>query len=121
MQIKILGKFDVEGAEIVGAQFKPGRGVALPTGNTPIGIYIELKKLKLDWSQINIFMLDVNYPQDPSDPDSFYSFAKKYLPTDKFNILDSQAKDAEAECQQYEAKIAAAGGLDLAGLGIGPN
>ena len=79
MQIKILGKFDVEGAEIVGAQFKPGRGMALPTGNTPIGIYIELKKLKLDWGQINIFMLDVNYPQDPSDPESFASFAKSSL------------------------------------------
>ena len=59
-------------------------------------------------------MLDVNYPQDPNESNSFYSFAKKYLPTDKFNILDSQTKDPAKECAGYEDKIIAAGGLDLA-------
>ena len=122
MPIKILNKFDSEAAKMVEAQWRSsGRVAALPTGNTPIGMYQQLRQKKIDWNGIKVFMLDVNFPQDPNDPDSFYSFAKKYLPTNKFNILDSQAKDPEAECRQYDAKIAAAGGLDLAVLGIGPN
>ena len=116
MKIKIAEEFDKTAAGLVA-----GKTIALPTGKTPIGMYLELKKLDLDWGRIKIFMLDVNYPQDPNDPDSFYSFAKKYLPTDKFEILDSQAKNPTKECQDYEAKIQAAGGLDLAVLGIGVN
>ncbi len=66
-------------------------------------------------------MLDAFYPQNPADPGSFYSYAKTNLPGVGFNILDSNAKDPDKECRDYEAKIQAAGGLDLAVLGIGPN
>ena len=121
MKIKIANGFDPEAAEIVEAQLQLGPVAALPTGKTPIGMYLELKKMNLGWTKIKIFMLDVNYPQDPKDPDSFYNFAKKYLPTEKFEIMNSQAKDPEKECEEYEAKIQAAGGLDLAVLGIGAN
>ncbi|MDZ7587459.1 MAG: glucosamine-6-phosphate deaminase [Patescibacteria group bacterium] len=113
--------FDIDAANIVISVLKESVIIALPTGTTPLGMYRELVKAKINWSKIKIFMLDVNYPQDPKDPESFYSFSKKYLPTDKFNILDCRAKDPEAECLQYEAKIQAAGGLDLAVLGIGVN
>lgn len=116
MKIIIAENFARLAATMIG-----GKTLALPTGNTSIGMYNELKKLNLDWRRIKIFMLDVNYPQDPVEPDSFYRFAKKHLPTDKFEILDSQAKDPEIECRQYETKIKAAGGLDLAVLGIGVN
>lgn len=116
MPIIIAENFDREAAELIS-----GKTIALPTGNTPVGMYQELKKRNLDWGKITVFMLDVNYSQDPAEPDSFYSFAKKYLPTPKFNILDSLAKDPAKECADYEAKIAADGGLDLAVLGIGFN
>lgn len=95
--------------------------IALPTGNTPLGMYQELKRKKFDWSKIKIFMLDANYPQDPKEPSSFFSFAKDNLGTARFNILDSQTTDSEKECQTYEEKIKTAGGLDLAVLGIGEN
>lgn len=116
MKIKIAEEFDRQAAGFI-----TGYRIALPTGKTPIGMYLELKRKNLDWSKITVFMLDVNYPQDPAEPESFYAFAQKYLPTKKFNILNSQAKDPEKECAEYEAKITMAGGLDLAVLGIGPN
>lgn len=116
MKIKIAEDFDRQAAGLIS-----GKTIALPTGSTPIGMYLELKKKKLDWEKINIFMLDVNYPQDPAEPDSFFSFAQKYMPTPAFNILNSQTTDPVKECAEYEAKISAAGGLDLAVLGIGPN
>lgn len=116
MQINVYKNPDKEAADLIAC-----KTIALPTGNTPIGMYLELKKKNIDWGEITVFMLDVNYPQDPADPDSFYSFCLKYLPTKQFNILNSQTKNPDKECAEYEAKIAAAGGLDLAVLGIGPN
>lgn len=101
--------------------------LALPAGKTPLGMYRELIKKKINWVRVKIFMLDVNYPQDPSDPDSFLNYIKFNLlnhiplPAENFNILDSQTDDPEKECQEYEAKIASVGGLDLAVLGIGEN
>jgi len=116
MKIKIAEEFDKEAAGFIA-----GKTLALPTGKTPIGMYLELKKIKFDWDKIKIFILDVNYPQNPSEPESFYSFAKKYLPAKKFFILDSRTQNPEQECREYERKIIQAGGLDLAVLGIGAN
>ena len=101
--------------------------IALPTGKTPLRMYQELIKKKINWDTIKIFMLDVNYPQNPADESSFLSYIKLNLfnhislPAENFNILDSQTDDPEKECQEYEAKIASVGGLDLAILGIGEN
>lgn len=101
--------------------------LALPAGRTPLGMYRELIKKKINWARVKIFMLDVNYPQNQADPNSFLSYIKLNLlnhiplPPENFNILDSQTDDPEKECQEYEAKIASAGGLDLAVLGIGEN
>lgn len=116
MSIIISEDFDRQAADLI-----TGKTIALPTGKTPIGMYLELKRKNLDWGEITVFMLDVNYPQDPAEPESFFSFAQKYLPTKKFNILNSQTADPDKECAEYETKISAAGGLDLAVLGIGPN
>lgn len=103
------------------AEFLIEGDVALPTGNTPLGMYRLLREKTIDWSKIKIFMLDAFWPQEPNDPTSFYSYAKTNLPGVEFNILNSNAADPETECRDYEAKILAAGGLDLAILGIGPN
>ena len=63
MKIKIAEEFDKEAAGFIA-----GKTLALPTGKTPIGMYLELKKIKFDWDKIKIFILDVNYPQNPSEP-----------------------------------------------------
>lgn len=118
---KIITSFDFNASQIIDLINNNCQTMALPTGNTPIGMYLELKKRNIDWKKVKVFMLDVNYPQNPAEPTSFYSFAQKYLPSKKFNILNSQTKDPEKECREYEEKIKAAGGLDLAVLGIGEN
>jgi glucosamine-6-phosphate deaminase len=120
MSIKVIVK-NGESFERTAADFVEPGVIALPTGNTPLDLYQELRNRSIDWSKLSIFMLDVNYPQDPADPTSFYNFVKTNLPGVQFNILDSAAKDPAKECAAYEAKIKAAGGLDLVILGIGVN
>lgn len=121
--------FDRTAAEMMRQELSGGGTVLLPTGKTAVGMYQRLVQNRqlLAWNKIKIFMLDVNYPQDPAEADSFLSYIKTNLldqinlPQENFNILDSQTDNPEKECQEYEAKIAAAGGLDLAVLGIGAN
>ena len=55
------------------------------------------------------------------------SYLRKHLlgplniPDENYIALDSEAPDTDAECERVIAAIAAAGGLDLAVLGIGTN
>ncbi len=118
--IKIIVK-NGEELDRAAADFVEPGVVAFPTGSTPVGMYRELRSRSMDWTKLTIFMLDVNYPQDPSEPTSFYSFVKTNLPGVEFNMLNSAAEDPAKECEAYEASIKAAGGLDLAILGIGKN
>lgn len=46
-------------------------------------------------------------------------FSHVDIPHPQINILDGNASDLEAECVEYEAKIAALGGIDLFLGGIG--
>lgn len=102
--------------------------IAVPTGNTPTLLYARLiKNSTINWSTINIFMLDCYYPQDPRDPESFYMYIQNNLlrhislPEKNFHILESNTKDPAHECKQYEEAIRNAGGLDMAILGLGVN
>lgn len=102
--------------------------IALPTGTTPTPFYARLvKQNNIDWSKITIFMLDSYYPQEPNDPESFYTYIKNNLlrhislPEKNFHILGSNTKDPTVECSAYEEAINNAGGLDMAILGIGVN
>ncbi len=115
--------------------FKPGPKnrfvLGLPTGSSPIGMYKELIKLnksgKVSFRYITTFNMDeyVNLPEQ--HPQSYHYFMydnffghididKKYI-----NILNGNAKNLHKECEQYEAKIKKAGGIDLFIGGIGPD
>ena len=101
------------------------------TGSTPVGMYealIEMHKAgKVNLSEITAFNLDEYYPISPSDPQSYRYYMRQNLfdavgiPPASAHIPDGEAKDPLAECAAYEAKIAAAGGIDLQILGIGNN
>lgn len=105
--------------------------IALPTGKTPIDLYHNLitqtKAKTVNWNSLIIFILDVMYPQKVKDPLSYDAFIHKHLlnninlPLNNFYILDSETKDPENECANYEKNINDAGGLDLAILGVGKN
>jgi glucosamine-6-phosphate deaminase len=101
---------------------------ALPTGRTPIPLYEELAQRHargaVDLSRARGFNLDeLALPGD--DPRSFRAFMEQHvwgrtgLRRERCDIPDGAARDLDAECRRYEDAISAAGGLDLALLGIG--
>ncbi len=105
--------------------------LGLPTGSSPIGTYKELIKLckkgTVSFKHVITFNMDeyVGIPED--HPESYHSFMKKNffshvdIQEKNVNILDGNAKDLEAECADYEARIRAVGGINLFLGGIGPD
>ncbi|MDY7227278.1 glucosamine-6-phosphate deaminase [Hyalangium rubrum] len=110
---------------------RPELVLGLPTGRSPLNVYRELVVLRargeLDLSRTTTFNLDEFLGLPPEDPSSFRSYMERHLfaqvnlGPERIHFLDGSAPDAEAECVRYDAAIAAAGGLDLLMLGIGPN
>ncbi len=110
---------------------KPAAVLALPTGETPLGLYRTLATRQaagaVDLHAASFFNLDEFEGKGLADADSYASFlmANAFGPLsiapDKLRLLRGDAPDAEAECLAYDAAIAAAGGLDLAILGLGRN
>ena len=110
------------------ARQRPELALALPTGRTPVPFYDELAERhargELDLTRARGFNLDeLVLPQN--DPRTFRFFMRLYawgrtgLAPERCDIPDGAAADLEAECARYESAISAAGGLDLAILGIG--
>jgi len=109
---------------------KPHIVLGLATGKTPLGLYRLLvkayKKKKIDFSKIKAFALDEYYSIDKNNKNSFYYYLHKNL-FDKINIknrninlLNEEAKNPAAECNNYERKIKK-NKIDLQILGIGVN
>ena len=102
-----------------------------PTGSSPLGMYkklIELNKAgKVSFANVVTFNMDeyCNLPEE--HPESYHSFMWNNffshidIKKENVNILNGNAADLEAECAGYEARIAAAGGIDLFMGGIGPD
>tara|TARA_Y100000590_G_C15430506_1_gene904984 strand:+ start:148 stop:831 length:684 start_codon:yes stop_codon:yes gene_type:complete len=93
--------------------------LVLPTGSTPLGLYDELVKRQLDWSNITTFNLD-EYIINPNHQQSYHSFMKRNL-FDKTNIYPKSYNFPDRNTQAYEDKIKEKGGIDLCILGIGTN
>lgn len=109
----------------------PDANLVVATGNTPMGMYEELARRResgvLDASRVRVFQLDEYLGLSPNDWRSLFgwtvrSFARPLgIPSSNvFGILDG-IDDPDAACRAYEKKIEAAGGIDLAILGLGPN
>jgi glucosamine-6-phosphate deaminase len=104
--------------------------LALPTGNTMVPLYelITQSAESLKVSTWHCFQLDEYYPlNQDSVGKSFrtylnhHFYSKVGAPPAFMESLDGFTSDPEAECERYEKKIAAEGGIDLAILGIGVN
>lgn len=110
---------------------KPECVLGLATGSTPIGAYDALAAMydkgEIDFSGVTTFNLDEYYGLSPENDQSYRYFMEKYLFSrvnirkDSVNIPSGLAKDVEAECEMYDKKIEAAGGIDIQILGIGGN
>jgi len=105
--------------------------MGLPTGSSPLATYAELIHLfragKVSFQNVVTFNMDeyVGIPQD--HPQSYHTFMWNNffshidIQKKNVNILNGNAPDIKAECQDYEDKIKAVGGIDLFLGGIGPD
>ena len=103
--------------------------LGLPTGSTPLGVYGKLIELyegrKVSFKHVVTFNMDEYVGIPKSHTQSYYSFMWDnffeqidILP-ENANILNGNALDLVAECEAYEAKIKAVGGIHLFLGGIG--
>ena len=109
----------------------PAATIVPATGNTPIGLYQELAARRargqLETAQLRIFQLDEYLDLPPGDPHTLYGWMQRALldplgiPERNVVRLPAGTPDPAAACRAYEAAVAAAGGIDLGILGLGPN
>lgn len=103
--------------------------LGLATGRTMEGLYAKLAQQcaagKLDFSSAVTFNLDEYIGLAPENPNSYRSYMNAHL-FDRINIAmdnthlpNGAAHDLDRECEAYEERIAASGGIDLQLLGIG--
>ncbi len=104
--------------------------LGLPTGSSPIGVYKELVKKnqagELSFANVITFNMDeyLGLPREHDQSywyfmhDNFFNHLVDMKP-ENINILNGMTDDPEKECADYEAKIAACGGIDLFMGGIG--
>ena len=124
MKIKVLKSYKELSstvANIVKRQLKkqPLSKLALPTGDTPLGMYDELVKRELDWSHVITFNLDV-YLMNVNHPESYQSYMRKNL-FNRTNIYPDHSHFPFRPTSAFEDKIAGSMGIDLCILGIGSN
>ncbi len=101
--------------------------VGWPTGKTAVPLYDQLTRLrvdrKLDLGAVRGFNLD-ELVLPPGDLRSFAAFMQRHawgrtgLDPSRCDAPNTQG-DLAAECRRYDTAIEAAGGLDLAILGLG--
>lgn len=110
---------------------QPKLTLGLATGSTMLPLYQQLVKLHLaqplNLSQVTTFNLDEYLGLGPDHPQSYHYFMQEHLFSQlPFNpslthLPYGLCTDIPAQCAEYQAKIAAAGGIDIQLLGIGSN
>ncbi len=103
--------------------------LGLPTGSTPLETYKELirrhKAGDVSFKNVITFNMDEYVGLAEEHPESYHSFMWNNFFSHidinpvNVNILNGNAKDLDKECADYEARIEAAGGIDLFMGGVG--
>ena len=105
--------------------------MGLPAGSTPFGVYKHLIRMHCDeglsFANVVTFNLDEYWPIEPDAVQSHRRIMHEYLfdhvdlPPSHVHVPqgDLSADHLVSYCEQYEASIQQAGGLDLVFLGIG--
>jgi glucosamine-6-phosphate deaminase len=107
--------------------------LGLPTGSTPVSIYRELIRMHieegLDFSHVITFNLDEYFGLRADQLQSYHLWMREHffdhvnVPAENIHIPDGTiaADMVDTHCQEYEALIKRAGGIDIQLLGIGRN
>ena len=103
--------------------------LGLPTGSSPMAMYKKLIKKNKDglvsFENVITFNMDEYIGLDADHPQSYHNFMWKNLfnhidiKKENVNIPNGVANDLVAECETYDAKIKAVGGIDLFIGGVG--
>lgn len=98
--------------------------IGLPTGRTPVPLYEQMTREGFSFAdQAQLFAVDEYCSREPH-PGTNAAFFARYLPEQAYPAVRVPRYDAEhpeSEIIQFCREIVAAGGLDLAVLGIGTN
>lgn len=125
---KQIGKLAADAIEAL-IRRKPNAVLGLATGSSPLPVYDELaarhEQNGLDFSAAHGFALDEYVGLAPGHPESYREVIGREF-TGRINIHpdnvhtpDGSAEDIPAECQAYEDRMRAMGGVDLQVLGVG--
>jgi glucosamine-6-phosphate deaminase len=105
-------------------RLKPELRLALPTGNTPLGMYHELARFyrdeHLDFSKVQTFNLDEYAGLPAGHPRSYRTYMQIHF-ISRVNVSEENVHIPGPEAVAFEDAIQAAGGLDLLIAGIGSN
>ncbi len=103
--------------------------LGLPTGSTPLETYRELIRRheagEVSFRNVITFNMDEYVGLPEEHPESYHSFMRRNffdridIRPENIHLLDGNAPDLARECADYEAAIAAAGGIDLFLGGVG--
>jgi len=114
-------------------KFKPTANkpfvLGLPTGSTPLKMYQKLiefhRQGDLSFQNVVTFNMDeyVGLPEDHPQSYHYYMYQNFFnhidIPQENIHILNGNAEDIAAECQNYEDKIKAFGRVELFIGGMG--
>ena len=110
---------------------KPNAVLGVATGSSPVGTYEALaarvRDGRLDCSAVSAFALDEYAGLPLTHPEAYHEVIRRTvteplgLDPARVNVPDGSASDLAAAGEDYERRIAAAGGVDLQLLGIGAN
>ncbi len=136
MRVKIVASEQVmgcEAAKIVQDEVarNPKAVLMLPTGGTPEAMYEHLARAysqgRVTFARVTTFNLDEYVGLSVEHPQSYHCYMQDRffchvdLPPINAHLLDGNAANLAKECRDFEQKIAEAGGVDLAVLGLGRN
>lgn len=110
---------------------EPDAAIVAATGNTPMGMYIELAQRHLrglvDTSRLRVFQLDAYLGLAPDDRRALFSWTRRSfieplgIAAENVVRLAGDAHDPWEACRRYEAAVCEVGGFDISILGLGPN
>jgi glucosamine-6-phosphate deaminase len=110
---------------------QPDAAIVAATGDTPMGMYIELAQRRfrglIDTSWLRVFQLDAYLGLAPNDPRALFGWTRgsfiEPLGIAETNVvrLAGDAPDPWEACQRYKRAVREVGGFDISILGLGPN
>lgn len=110
---------------------RPDAALLVATGSSPLGAYEVLARRVraegIETDRLRIFQLDEYLDLAEDDPRTLYGWMRRAvleplaIPEANVVRLPSVVSDEAAVRHEYEAAVGAAGGFELAILGLGPN